>query len=268
MKKFLGLALALSLMLNVVLLARKPAPPLPPVVRTQVVERTVPPEPPRESVPRTIPESKPVVNAGPIVPPRPPEARATVTLLARPGYASPGEKITVILDHLEGALSPQDWIGLFSVGAPVTRYADYRMAQVESEYTFVAPRTPGQYEFRFVLMDNKTVITSSNPVVVVGAAPVKPMVDLQTSTAYVKCGGEIPANWALLSGKRSTQDWIGLYAAGARNEDFVSWKYVTDADRGQLTLQAPDRPGTYEMRYLLDNGYESVATTIRIVVLP
>ena len=43
---------------------------------------------------------------------------------------------------------------------------------------------------------------------------------------------------------------------------------MTDADRGQVRLQAPDKPGTYEMRYLLDNGYESVATSIRIVVLP
>jgi hypothetical protein len=93
-------------------------------------------------------------------------------------------------------------------------------------------------------------------------------VDLQSGTTYVKCGGEIPASWALLSGKRSSKDWIGLYSPDAKNEDFLSWKYVADADRGQMKLLAPDKPGTYEMRYLLDNGYESVATSIRIVVLP
>jgi hypothetical protein len=103
---------------------------------------------------------------------------------------------------------------------------------------------------------------------VIGAPPVKPMVDLQSGTTYVKCGGEIPASWLLLSGRRSPQDWIGLYAPGAKNQDYVTWKYVADVDQGRMTLQAPNQPGTYEMRYLLDNGYESVATSIRIVVLP
>ena len=278
MKKLLGLALALSVLLNAVLLLRKPEPAPPPLVRTRVIEKVIPAdplpapvgsssEPVSSSEPRPAPKSDSRPAFEPARPPVP-ETRATVSLLASPGYASPGEKITVTCSHLGGAMAPQDWIGLYPVGAPVTRYTDFRMVQVTSEYVFIAPKSPGTYEFRYVLADNKTVIASSNPVVVLGNPPVKPMVDLQSGMTYVKAGGEIPADWSLLTGARSTRDWIGLYAAGAKNEDFVSWKYVTDADRGRLTLQAPDKPGTYEIRYLLDNGYESVATSVRIVVLP
>ena len=63
-------------------------------------------------------------------------------------------------------------------------------------------------------------------------------------------------------------NWIGLFAPGAKNEQYVGWKYITDADQGVVTLTAPGEPGTYELRYLLDNGYEPAAVCVRITVVP
>lgn len=264
MKKLLGFALALSMLLNAALLLRKPQPPVAAVARPPVIERTVLSEPQIVVVPRTDPAPVPLIVSAPTVVAAPP----VVHLLAAPSDVGNGGTVTVTCIVLSGKASPRHWIGLYADGAKVASYSAYLMVHDGAEYVFKAPRAPGTYEFRYVLEDDLTAIAASNSVRVYDEPASRPMVDLQSVTTVVKAGGEIPASWTLFSGKRSPQDWIGLYAPGAKNEDFLTWKYVTDADRGQVTLQAPDKPGMYEMRYLLDNGYESVATSIRIVVLP
>jgi Ca-activated chloride channel family protein len=268
MKKILGCALFLSLLLNGVLLLRKPQPP-PAIVRTQVVERRVAPEPvpvPEiESKPRTLPA--PVVTA-PVAAPTS-LVRPSVALVASSTFVEPGGEISVACTLQSGSTSTHQWVGLYAVNAHVSNHRGYHMvASLPATFVFKAPSTPGEFEVRYILEDDVTSVASSAPIRVLGNPPAKPMVDLRSGTTTVTCGGEIPASWSLLSGNRSSQDWIGLYAPGAKNEDFLTWKYVADADQGKLTLQAPDKPGTYEMRYLLDNGYESVATSVRIVVLP
>lgn len=276
MKKLLGLALALSVMLNAALLLRKPVPPQPPVVRTQVIERQVPTpllpsEPEAEPRSRILPDPReiliPTTRPGP-VPAAVPAAPPVVQLIAGPSDVASSGRVTVKCSLLSGKTSARQWIGLYAEGAEVSRYSAYLMVHDGAEYVFKAPRAPGTYEFRYVLEDDATAIAASNPFRVYDDPVSRTLVELQSDTTYVKCGGEIPALWSLLAGKRTLQDWIGLYAPGAKNEDYLTWKYVADADQGKLTLQAPDQPGTYEMRYLLDNGYESVATSIRIVVLP
>lgn len=267
MTKALALALFLSLLLNAALLLRKPADPPPPVVRTRVVEKFIAPDPPDEGLPR--PSREMTVPLPAPAPALPAVVRPTVTLLATPSFVAPDGEITVTCTLVSGTPSANHWIGLHALQAHVSNHQGYRMiSTLPASFTFKAPRKPGEFEFRYILEDNQTSIAASNPIRVLGDPLPKPMVDLQPATTYVKCGAEIPASWSVFSGRRSSQDWIGLYAPDAKNEDYVSWKYVTDTDLGRLTLQAPDKPGTYEIRYLLDNGYESVATSMRIVVVP
>ena len=260
MKKFLALALLPSLLLNVALLLRRPADPPPPLIRTRTIERWIAPDPAPPQAPRPS-----AVSA-----PEPARAlRPSVSLVATPTYVEPDGEITVTCTLAPGTAAPEHWIGLHAKSAHVSNHRGYRMiSTLPASFVFKAPRMPGDYEFRYILEDNQTAIAASNPIRVLGDPPPRPMVDLQAGVTTVKCGGVIPAGWSLFSGKRTPQDWIGLYAPGARNEDFMSWKYVTDANHGGLTLEAPDQPGTYEMRYLLENGFESVATSMRIVVVP
>jgi Ca-activated chloride channel homolog len=264
MKTLLGLGLALSLLLNAALLFRKPQPPAAPVVRPQVIQRTVIPEPQIIVVPPT--DSAPVPGIVPA--PAIVAVAPVVQLLAGPSDVPSGGQVTVTCTVLSGKTSSRHWIGLYAVGADVSSYSAYRMIDAAAQVAFKAPRAAGTYEFRYILEDDATTIAASNPFRVYEEPFSRPMVDLQSGTTTVRCGQEIPAGWSLLSGRRSPQDWIGLYVPGARNEDYLTWRYVTDADRGQVMLQAPDKPGMYEMRYLLDNGHESVATSIRIVVVP
>src|SRR5207237_730499 len=160
------------------------------------------------------------------IPPPVPVARLVVSLIATPTYVTPEGSVTAICVVQSGKISPRQWIGLYPVGAEVSKYTAYIVADASREYAFKAPSGPGEYAFR-----------------VLGDPPPKPQVDLQSGAASVKCGAEIPVRWSVYTGRRSAKDWIGLYTPGAKNEDFLTWKYVADADQGGLVLKAPDQPG-------------------------
>lgn len=263
MRKLLGLALLASLLLNAGLLLHRRRETAPaPVIQTRVIEKIV------------VREAEPGPSSQPPLPAPAPERRQeivvppTVALGSSSGVVEPDAELTVTCTIVTGSPSSKHWIGLYAVNAPMSTYASYRMVTTATpSYGFKAPRKPGDYEFRYILEDNRTAVAVSNPVRVLGDPPVPPRVELQAGAAVVKAGGEIQGRWSLCSGKRSAYDWVGLYPEGAKNEDYVAWKYVTD-DQGGVVLKAPEEPGTYEIRYLLDNGYESVATSVRIVVVP
>lgn len=262
MRKFLSLALTASLLLNAFFLlqSRRETPP-PPVVQTKIVEKVVVRDAEPPPAPRPPEPPAPVVERRPIaaLPP-------TVALSTTSGYAEPEGALTLTCTVTSGTPSPKHWIGLYALKAPATSYVSYQMMTgAGGSISFKAPGKPGDYEFRYMLEDNQTAIAVSNPVRVLGDVPPPPQVEVQPAATVVKCGSDIPVRSTLYSGKGKSTDWIGLYAAGAKNQEYVSWKYVTDAEQ---VLRAPVQPGTYEVRYLLDNGYESVATSVRIVVVP
>jgi hypothetical protein len=52
-------------------------------------------------------------------------------------------------------------------------------------------------------------------------------------------------------------DWVGLFKVGAPNTSYDDywWRYTDAKTSGTLMLTAPNAPGQYEFRYLLDDGY-------------
>lgn len=62
-----------------------------------------------------------------------------------------------------------------------------------------------------------------------------------------------------------SRDWIGLYESGASNRSYEAYKYTSGDRTGFVTFRI-DEPGTYEFRYLLNNGYTSVEETGEVVV--
>lgn len=75
----------------------------------------------------------------------------------------------------------------------------------------------------------------------------------------------IPVFWTAPPG-HSTTDWVGVFAAGAPDTEYHAWTYVPAGTAGTLSLTAPATPGVYEVRYLRDNGYTSVAGSARFSV--
>jgi hypothetical protein len=97
------------------------------------------------------------------------------------------------------------------------------------------------------------------------AAPVKTRFAVRTKVSRYAANAPIPVFWDAPPG-HATTDWVGVFAAGAPDTQYLSWSYVPAGTAGSLSLTAPSSPGIYEVRYLRDNGYTSVAGSARFSV--
>lgn len=90
------------------------------------------------------------------------------SLSACPGRLSPGFPITVRWSAPPDAADPTDWIGIFVPGTPNTSFGPYNFvgALTEGVMLFNAPGTPGDYEFRYLLVNGYCDVTTSNVVTV------------------------------------------------------------------------------------------------------
>src|SRR4030095_7103722 len=66
---------------------------------------------------------------------------------------------------------------------------------------------------------------------------------------------------------RPATDWIGLYRVGEHNTSYLAYQYTQGAPSGSFTFTAPS-VGSYEFRYLLEDGYVSAATSNVVNVVP
>ncbi len=73
-------------------------------------------------------------------------------------------------------------------------------------------------------------------------------------------GGQATASWNAPTG-RPVDDWIGLFRNGTLNSSYVAKQYTNGTTSGNLNFVVPNQPGTYEFRYLLSDGFTSVAAS-------
>lgn len=92
---------------------------------------------------------------------------------------------------------------------------------------------------------------------------------LVATPSQVAPSGQLTVSWTAPSGRPST-DWIALYKVGDPNTTYGSWQYTQGAMSGNFTVTAPSTANSYEFRYLLQNGYTSVANSnvVPITVAP
>ena len=67
----------------------------------------------------------------------------------------------------------------------------------------------------------------------------------------------------------AAQDWIAVFAAGAKNEQYGEWYYLKGSASGNLQFKAPSVPGSYEFRLFLNwptGGYTDVVRSPAIQV--
>src|SRR5690606_24237085 len=108
---------------------------------------------------------------------------------------------------------------------------------------------PGLYEVRYVLDEGKKTLATT-PVEVVEAE------QTVSAPATVTFGTEFTATW----GKTvDPKDWVTIVPVGAEEGKFLSYKNVRDHD--SVKLRAPADPGLYEVRYVLDEGKKTLAST-------
>jgi hypothetical protein len=86
---------------------------------------------------------------------------------------------------------------------------------------------------------------------------------LTASPTSVPSGDSITVNWSAPAGS-SPYDWIALYPIGSSSD--VWWQYTGGATSGMVSVSAPSISGTYEFRYMLNNGYTDVARSNAVTV--
>jgi hypothetical protein len=90
-------------------------------------------------------------------------------------------------------------------------------------------------------------------------------VSLTATPLSVSAGSTVTVSWKS-SGGTTARDWIGMYKTGAANTSYGEWHYTGGAVTGTMQYKAPATPGTYELRYLVNDSYTSVGTSSAITV--
>jgi hypothetical protein len=149
-----------------------------------------------------------------------------------------------------------DWIGLYRVGEPNTAHLSVQRTQgaTSGTFTFLVTVPAGMYEFRYMVDDRYNAVAVSAPF------KVYEPVGFQVTTAVTAAmpGQVVQVNWVAPAGS-SAKDWIGLYAVGATNKQYLAWVWTGGATAGTANFKLTGISGDFEFRYLLDNNYTDVA---------
>jgi hypothetical protein len=76
----------------------------------------------------------------------------------------------------------------------------------------------------------------------------------------------IEVDWTVPRSKEASSNWIALYKTSASNQNYLSWSYLDDDDKGTVTLTAPSEEGSYELRLFYNNSYDDEVTSRRITI--
>jgi hypothetical protein len=183
------------------------------------------------------------------------------------------------------ASTPTDWIGIYAAGSSDTSFVDWfylncsktagdAKASGSCSYTLPDTMTAGSYELRLFANDGFTRLGMSAALAVVNE-PVEP--SLIVSPAVTAPGRTVTASWSEIDAP-STTDWLGLYAPGTVDADFLSWIYVSCSQipgaaraSGTCSYVLPQSlvSGNYELRLYANDGYTRIATaTLAIKAAP
>ena len=175
-------------------------------------------------------------------------SKAGVSITASPTTVSSGQTITVTFSGAPG--NQKDFIAMYKVGVangqPYVSYK-YLYGQKSGTLTFVAPQTPGDYEFRMFQNNTWVYLGKSNTVTVTS-------VSITASPTTVSSGQTITVTFSGAPGNQ--KDFIAMYKVGVANgQPYVSYKYLNGQKSGTLTFVAPQTPGDYEFRMFQNNTW-------------
>lgn len=118
----------------------------------------------------------------------------------------------------------------------------------------------GDYEVRLLGADGAALAVAPFSVVAAGTMP-----KLAVDAPSYASGAPITASWR--NGPGSRWDWLGVYAHGADPlvDSYLGYVYTGQTVAGSVVIDEgaegdwPLPPGTYDVHYLLDDGYTSLA---------
>ncbi len=169
------------------------------------------------------------------------EPEANVTSVAR---VAPGERFEVAW---VGPEDQEDFVSLAQAGSPDLEYLEWARVEDGNPSLLRAPSVPGEYELRYV--DGEKGEIRARAAIEVTAVPIE-----LKAPATATAGVRFEIVWA---GPAAPGDIISISKPGAAPSRILEWASITEGS--PLTLAAPSRPGTYEVRYVARNGSEILA---------
>jgi len=137
-----------------------------------------------------------------------------------------------------GPDNQRDFITIVAAGAPDRGYLSYQYSSNGNPASLQAPDQPGLYELRYVTGQTNHVLARWPIQVADVSATV-------TGPEQVGAGSAFEVAW---TGPDNQRDFITIVAAGAPDRGYLSYQYSSSGN--PASLQAPDQPGLYELRYV------------------
>jgi len=158
--------------------------------------------------------------------------------------ANAGDTVTV---DWTGPNYERDYISVAAIGARGQDYVNYAYTRNGNSVGLLMPTKPGDYEIRYIMSLGSTIIASRKITVTDISATLQ-----SVDTAPV--GAPVAVDW---TGPNYQSDYLSVARPEARGADYVGYVYTKKGSPG--TLKMPPWPGTYEVRYILNQGGKILA---------
>ena len=204
------------------------------------LELVMPPEPGAYVIRYVMNQGGTVLSEQPVT-----VSAATATLEA-PAEAVAGS--TILVDWT-GPDEDRDYISVAEPDAPGGNYVNYTYANEGAPLKLIMPPDPGAYVIRYVMNQGGTVLASAKVAVSEATADI-------TAPATSEPGAGLIVEW---TGPDYDRDYIAIAEPDGRGSDYISYVYANDGS--PTRIEAPDTPGDYEIRYIMNQGGRILATT-------
>jgi Ca-activated chloride channel family protein len=140
----------------------------------------------------------------------------------------------------QGPNNEGDYLTVAMPGSDPGDYDNYAYTRSGNPAKLTAPAKPGSYEVRYIMAKDNEQLAMAPFTVTAVSAQVK-------APASVAAGADFEAQW---QGPNNEGDYVTIVKAGADAGEYGAYAYTRDGSPSRL--QAPEEPGSYEVRYIQD----------------
>jgi len=170
--------------------------------------------------------------------------------LAAPGLTTPPSAATgsTITFKATGTGNPREFVTVVPKGAREGAYQAYVYVTGTGDLKLVMPATPGDFELRLCAADSPYKTLASKPIQLTES---KASV---SAPASVAAGASFDVKW---TGPNNDRDYVAIGETTPGGRLYLDYKYARSGN--PLKLAAPEKPGDYEVRYILGVGDTVIA---------
>ena len=166
---------------------------------------------------------------------RPLEVKSVTVTMAASSQVPAGSVFEVVWT---GPGNQGDYITIVEPSAKPRVYGSYKYTKSGSPLGLQAPDAPGAYELRYMTGQKKKILLAV-PVTVTAVTA-----SLQ-APATAPAGSAVEVIW---QGPNNKNDYVAIAETGSKDKKYLFYRYT--AKGSPVSVQTPDRGGSFELRYM------------------